>query len=46
MEEGMRKDNPARQVRKAKKRETSVYRLTRAEVVAMLDACQTARSAG
>ncbi len=43
MEEGMRKDNPARQVRKAKKRETSVYRLTRAEVVAMLDACQTAR---
>jgi integrase len=43
MEEGIRKDNPARQVRKAKKRETSVYRLTRAEVVAMLDACQTAR---
>lgn len=43
MEEGIRKDNPARQVRKAKKRETSVYRLTRDEVVALIDACQTER---
>lgn len=43
MEEGLRKDNPARQVRKAKKRETSVYRLTRDEVVALIDACQTER---
>lgn len=43
MEEGIRKDNPARQVRKARKRETTVYRLTRSEVVAMMDACRTAR---
>jgi integrase len=43
MEEGLRKDNPARQVRKAKKRETSVYRLTRDEVVALIDACMTER---
>jgi integrase/recombinase XerC len=43
MEEGIRKDNPARQVRKAKKRSTSVYRLTREEVVRLLDACQTVR---
>jgi site-specific recombinase XerD len=43
MEEGIRKDNPARQVRKAKKRETSVYRLTRDEVVSLIDACRTAR---
>jgi integrase/recombinase XerC len=43
MEEGLRKDNPARQVRKAKKRETSVYRLTKSEVVSLIDACQTQR---
>lgn len=43
MEEGIRKDNPARQVRKARKRESSVYRLTRQEVVALMDACRTAR---
>jgi len=43
MEEGIRKDNPARQVRKAKKRETSVYRLTREEVVRIIDACFTDR---
>jgi integrase len=43
MEEGVRKDNPARQVRKARKRETSVYRLTREEVVRIIDACQTTR---
>jgi integrase len=43
MEEGVRKDNPARQVRKAKKRETSVYRLTRGEVVRIIDACETVR---
>ena len=42
-EEGIRKDNPARQVRKAKRRETSVYRLTRGEVVSLIDACQTTR---
>lgn len=43
MEEGIRKDNPARQNRRARKQPTSVYRLTRAEVVAMLDACETTR---
>lgn len=43
MEEGLRKDNPARQVRKAKKRETSVYRLTRDEVVRLMDACRNER---
>jgi integrase len=43
MEEGLRKDNPGRQVRKAKKRATSIYRLTRAEVVRIMDACQTRR---
>jgi integrase/recombinase XerC len=43
MEEGMRKDNPARQVRKAKKRDTTVYRLTRGEVAAMMDNCGTVR---
>ena len=40
---GIRKDNPARQVRKARKRETSVYRLTSDEVVALIDACGTTR---
>lgn len=43
MEEGIRKDNPARQVRKAKKRETHVYRMTADEVVSLIDACQTTR---
>jgi integrase len=43
MEEGIRKDNPARQVRKARKRETSVYRLTSDEVVSLIDACATTR---
>ncbi len=41
MEEGIRPDNPARQVRRPKKRPTSVYRLTRAEAAAMLDASLT-----
>src|SRR5271165_6531682 len=43
MEEGIRETNPARQVRKAKKRETSVYRLTREEVVSLFDACHDQR---
>jgi site-specific recombinase XerD len=43
MQEGIRRDNPARQVRKAKKVETSVYRLTRDEVVRLIDACITIR---
>lgn len=41
MEEGIRKDNPARQTRRPKRRPTSVYRLTREEIVAMLGSCET-----
>jgi site-specific recombinase XerD len=36
VEEGIRKDNPAEQVRRAKKRPTAVYRLTRDECEALL----------
>jgi integrase/recombinase XerD len=36
MEEGHRKDNPARQVRRARRKEPEIYRLTRSEVLAML----------
>jgi site-specific recombinase XerD len=43
MEEGYRKDNPARQVRRPRKRPPAVYRLTLVEVLAMLDAVQTTR---
>src|SRR4051812_18641426 len=43
MEEGMRKDNPARQTRRPKRQPTSVYRLTRDEAVAMLLATETRR---
>jgi integrase len=43
MEEGMRKDNPARQTRRPKKRPVSVYRLTRREVVALMEAARTTR---
>ena len=43
MEEGLRKDNPARQTRRPKKRPVSVYRLTRGEVVALMAAAQTTR---
>jgi site-specific recombinase XerD len=38
MEEGIRRDNPARQVRKAKARPTHIQRLTRHEIVALMDA--------
>lgn len=38
VEEGIRPANPAEQTRRPKKRPTSVYRLTRTEVAAMLDA--------
>lgn len=38
MEEGYRKDNPARQTRRPKKRPTSVYRLNRDEIAGMLAA--------
>lgn len=41
--EGYRKDNPARQVRKAKVSAPSVYRLTRSETRALIDACETQR---
>jgi site-specific recombinase XerD len=37
MEEEIRKDNPARQVRRAKKRPSRVYRLTRSETVRVLN---------
>lgn len=43
MEEGIRKDNPARQTRRPKKRPVSVYRLTRGEVVALMEAARTPR---
>jgi integrase len=43
MEEGFRPDNPARQTRRPRQRPTSVYRLTRDEAAAMLDACRTPR---
>ncbi len=43
MEEGIRKDNPARQTRRPKKRPVSVYRLTRGEVVALMAAAHTTR---
>ncbi len=43
MEEGVRKDNPARQTRRPKKQPTDVYRLTRAEAAAMLLATNTRR---
>ena len=43
MEEGIRKDNPARQTRRPKKRPTDVYRLTLAETAAMLLAADPGR---
>ncbi len=39
--EGLRKDNPARQVRRTRLQQPSVYRMTRAEAAAMMDACET-----
>jgi integrase len=41
MEEGYRKDNPARQTRRPKKAPINVYRLTLSEVQAMLDAANS-----
>jgi integrase len=43
MQEGQRKDNPARMVAPTKRRTPTVYRLTRGEVAAMMDACETPR---
>ncbi|HXH35731.1 MAG TPA: tyrosine-type recombinase/integrase [Plantibacter sp.] len=40
MEEGYRKDNPARQTRRPKARKPTVYRLTRDEAAAMLRAAE------
>jgi integrase/recombinase XerC len=41
MQEGLRKENPARQVHRTKLQRPSVYRITRAEAAAMMDACVT-----
>jgi integrase/recombinase XerD len=41
--EGLRGDNPARQVPRTKTRKPEVYRLTRSEVQAMIAACETPR---
>ena len=41
LEEGIRPTNPARQTRRPRKRPTSVYRLNRTEIAAILAACQT-----
>lgn len=43
LEEGIRKDNPARQTRRPKKRPTTVYRLTSEEAAAILGAAETTR---
>jgi integrase len=43
MQEGLRKDNPARMVRRTKLGQPSVYRLTKAEASAIMDACENAR---
>jgi integrase/recombinase XerD len=43
MEEGYRKDNPARQVTRARKRKAQVYRMTEDEVRAFLAAAQSER---
>jgi site-specific recombinase XerD len=43
VEEGLRTDNPAEQTRRPKRRQASVYRLKRAEAVAIMQAAQTAR---
>lgn len=43
VEEGIRKDNPAEQTRRPKKRKPSVYRLRREEVVSIMHAALTVR---
>jgi len=42
-QEGLRKDNPARQAPRAKRRATTVYRLTKREAVSMLGAARSTR---
>lgn len=41
MEEGIRKDSPAQQVRSPRKRQTQVYKLTQAEVLQLLAAAKS-----
>ncbi len=41
VEEGIRPSNPARQTRRPRRKSTNVYRLTRGEAIAMLQACET-----
>src|SRR3954451_7351087 len=43
LEEGWRKDNPARQVRRARAKTPAVYRMTRGEVVQLLQASNEKR---
>jgi integrase len=43
MEEGLRKDNPARQTRRPRRRPALKYRLTEAEALAVLDAARGTR---
>lgn len=43
MEEGIRKDNPARQTRRPKRKPTQVYRLTRGEALALMQAARPGR---
>lgn len=43
MEEGWRKDNPARQTRRPKRRPVSVYHPAKGEAAAMLGVCRTQR---
>lgn len=43
LQEGIRKDNPAEQTRPPRRRKPAIYRLTRAEVIRLMRACQTRR---
>jgi integrase len=45
LQEGYRKDNPARATRRPRRRPKSAYRMNEAEVVALLEAVQTEREA-
>src|ERR1035441_1948636 len=46
MEEGIRKDNPAQQTRRPRRRPTERLRLTGAEAASVLDAAQASESVG
>lgn len=43
VQEGLRKDNPARQLRRGRVARQPIYRLTREEATAMMEACETPR---